>query len=34
MTHAMIAPQKQNGSFKRDFCKYIERSLTREEIWI
>ena len=31
-THAIIALWKQDGSFKTDLQKYVEQSLTREEI--
>ena len=32
MTETMIVQWKQNGSLKRDLRKYVEQSLTREEI--
>ena len=32
MAHAVIAPWKQNGSLKTGLRKYVEQSLTHEEV--
>lgn len=33
MAHAVIAPWKQNGSLKTGLRKYVEQSLTHEEVF-